>query len=52
MKMLDETIPVVLSSAYHEYKQDLGAWASDEYVVKSADSSDLKKAISKLIGQG
>jgi CheY-like chemotaxis protein len=52
MKMLDETIPVVLSSAYHEYKQDLGAWASDEYVVKSADSADLKKAISKLIGQG
>lgn len=50
MKMLDETIPVVLSSAYHEYKQDLGAWASDEYVVKSADSSDLKAAIKKLIG--
>ena len=50
MKMLDEKIPVVLSSAYHEYKQDLGAWASDEYVVKSADSSDLIAAISKLLG--
>lgn len=50
MKMLNEKIPVVLSSAYHEYKQDLGAWASDEYVVKSADSSDLLAAIKKLLG--
>ncbi len=50
MKMLRPDIPVVLSSAYHEYKQDLGAWASDEYVVKSADISDLKSAVKKLIG--
>ena len=50
MKMMDEKIPVVLSSAYHEYKQDLGAWASEDYVVKSADSSDLLAAIEKLLG--
>jgi len=50
MKMIDAKIPVILSSAYHEYKQDLGAWASDEYVVKSADIDDLKKAVKRLIG--
>ena len=50
MKMMDATIPVILSSAYHEYKQDLGAWASDEYVVKSADIDDLKKAVKRLVG--
>jgi len=50
MKMMDPGTPVILSSAYHEYKQDLGAWASDEYVVKSADIDDLKKAVRKLIG--
>ena len=50
MKMLRPDIPVVLSSAYHEYKQDLGTWASDEYVVKSADISDLKNTVKKLIG--
>ncbi|WP_136808389.1 response regulator [Desulfosediminicola flagellatus] len=50
MKMMNEKIPVILSSAYHEYKQDLGTWASDEYIVKSADIDDLKKAVKKLIG--
>jgi two-component system response regulator (stage 0 sporulation protein F) len=50
MKMMNAEIPVILSSAYHEYKQDLGAWASDDYVVKSSDSADLKAAIKKLIG--
>lgn len=50
MKMLNPDIPVVLSSAYQEYKQDLGAWASDEYVVKSADISELKESVKRLIG--
>lgn len=50
MKMINSSMPVILSSAYHEYKQDLGAWASDDYVVKSADIDELKKAVKKLIG--
>ncbi len=50
MKMLNASIPVVISSAYFEYKQDLGAWASDEYVVKSADMSELKAAVRRLLG--
>lgn len=50
MKMLDPGTPVVLSSAYHEYKQDLGTWASDEYVVKSSDLKELKAAVARLVG--
>jgi two-component system, response regulator, stage 0 sporulation protein F len=50
MKMIDSTIPVILSSAYPEFKQDLGAWASEEYVVKSADLDDLKRAVRRCIG--
>ena len=50
MKMQNAAIPIILSSAYHEYKQDLGAWASDEYVVKSADIDDLLAAVRKFIG--
>lgn len=49
MKMINSAIPVVISSAYHEYKQDLGAWASDEYVVKSSDMSELKAAVRRLL---
>ena len=47
MQMMNAEVPVILSSAYHEYKQDLGAWASDEYVVKSADIDELKRAVRK-----
>ncbi|HID70320.1 MAG TPA: response regulator [Desulfobacterales bacterium] len=47
MKMHNPDLPVILSSAYSEYKQDLGAWASDEYVVKSSDINDLKEAVRK-----
>lgn len=47
MKMDNPKLPVILSSAYNEYKQDLGAWASDEYVVKSSDINDLKAAVRK-----
>lgn len=50
MKMIDSSVPIVLSSAYHEYKQDLGAWASDEYVVKSSDLSELKNTVHRLLG--
>lgn len=47
MKMDNPELPVILSSAYNEYKQDLGAWASDEYVVKSSDINELKEAVRK-----
>jgi CheY-like chemotaxis protein len=50
MKMMKPDIPVVLSSAFNEFKQDLGAWASDEYVVKSADISELKESVLRLVG--
>ncbi len=50
MKMLDSTIPVILSSAYQQFKHDLGTWASDAYIVKSGDISDLKNAVRKLLG--
>lgn len=45
MKMKDPAVPVILSSAFPEFKQDLGAWASEEYVVKSADLQQLKDAV-------
>ena len=49
MKAINSELPVILSSAYPEYKEDLGAWASDEYIVKSADTSELKAAVHKYL---
>jgi two-component system, response regulator, stage 0 sporulation protein F len=50
MKMVAPQLPIILSTAYHEYKQDLSAWASDEYIVKSPDLQKLKEAVRKYLG--
>lgn len=49
MKMLDSSVPVILSSAYQEFMQDLGTWASDAYVVKSGNLEYLKQTVQKLL---
>ena len=51
MKELRPNLPVVLNSAYQEFKQDLGAWASDAYVVKSYDTDELKATVRRLLGE-
>ena len=43
-------LPIILCSAYGEYKQDLTTWASDAYVVKCADLTQFKSTIRKLLG--
>ena len=42
-------LPVILCSAYGEYKQDFSTWASDEYIVKTADLTELKAVIRNLL---
>jgi two-component system response regulator (stage 0 sporulation protein F) len=46
----ERQLPIILCSAYGEYKQDLTTWASDAYVVKCADLTALKSTIRKLLG--
>ncbi len=45
MKQKSPSTPVIISSAYPEYKQDLASWASDDYIVKSFDLTDLKESV-------
>ncbi|MFH1216333.1 MAG: response regulator [Pseudomonadota bacterium] len=47
MKEIDQNLPVILSSAYQEFKQDLASWASDDYIVKSSNLDELKNAVRK-----
>ena len=44
-------IPIILCSAYGRYKQDFRVWASDAYVVKSADLRELKLKIKEIFNQ-
>ena len=51
IKNMDKDQPVVLCSAYGEFKQDLSSWVSDGYVVKSADTRELKETIREILGR-
>jgi len=51
IKNMDKDQPVVLCSAYGEFKQDLSSWVSDGYVVKSADTRELKETIKEILGR-
>ncbi|MBC8318377.1 MAG: response regulator [Desulfobulbaceae bacterium] len=47
MKETHPNLPIILCSAYQEFKQDLASWASDAYIVKSANLEELKAAVQK-----
>jgi two-component system, response regulator, stage 0 sporulation protein F len=50
IKNINKDLPVILCSAYGEFKQDFSSWASDGYVVKSADTKELKQTIKDILG--
>ena len=50
IKKINKDQHVILCSAYGEYKQDFSSWVSDAYVVKSADTRELKETIKNILG--
>ncbi len=50
IKKVNKDQRVILCSAYGEFKQDFSSWVSDAYVVKSADTHELKETIKKILG--
>ncbi len=51
IKEKDASIPVLLLTAYGEFKQDFNTWASDAYIVKSADTGELKAAVREILSR-
>lgn len=52
LKEQKRDIPIILCSAYGSYKQDFQVWASEAYVVKSADLRELKMTIKEVLSYG
>ena len=42
-------MPVLISSAYHSYKDDFASWSAEAYVVKSSDLDPLKAKVRELL---
>ncbi len=51
IKEIRPQLPVILCSAYPEYKQDLASWASDDYIVKSYDLTELKESVKRNLAK-
>lgn len=50
IKQQRPNLPVIMVTAYDDYKDDLSIWAADAYVLKSSDLTELKATINRLIG--
>jgi DNA-binding response OmpR family regulator len=42
-------IPVIINTAYPQYKENFMTWGADAYVVKSSDLSELKQKIHEVL---
>jgi DNA-binding response OmpR family regulator len=49
IREMDKEIPVIMSTAYGEYRNDFNVWASDAYVIKTANLDELKETIERLL---
>ncbi len=50
MKEKRPKLPIIMSTAY-DYRDDFSVWASEAYIVKSADLDELKSMIKKLLSK-
>ena len=47
----DQSLPVILSTAYDSFQHDLKSIAADYYVVKSVDLSELKEKVKMAVAK-
>lgn len=41
--------PIIVSSAYEQYKSDFASWLASDYLVKKSDLSDLEAKVKSLL---
>lgn len=44
-------IPIIINTAYSNYKDNFMSWGADAYIIKSSDLSELKNKIKELLGR-
>lgn len=51
VREIHRDLPIIICSAYGDFRRDFGTWASDAYLTKSSDLSELKAKIRELLGE-
>ena len=49
IRQKNSELPIILSTAYDGFKQDMKSIAADHYVVKSVDLSELKRKVKEAL---
>jgi len=49
MLSLDNTLPVIIHTAYAHYKDNFMTWTAEHYVIKSSDIKELKEKIKDVL---
>ena len=44
-------IPVIINTAYSNYKDNFMSWAADAYIVKSSDLLELKNTVKEVLAK-
>ena len=47
----NKEIPIIINTAYSNYKDNFMSWAADAYVVKSSDLSELKNTVKEILAK-
>ncbi len=45
----DRQIPVILNTAYPQYRENFMTWGAEAYVIKSSDLTELKQKIREVL---
>jgi DNA-binding response OmpR family regulator len=45
----DRQVPVILNTAYPQYRENFMTWGAEAYVIKSSDLSELKQKIREVL---
>jgi len=46
---INNKIPIIINSAYSNYKDDFMSWAAEAYVVKTSNLDELKNTIKEVL---
>ena len=44
-------IPIIINTAYSNYKDNFMSWAADAYIVKSSDLLELKNTVKEILAK-
>ncbi len=47
----NKEIPVIINTAYSNYKDNFMSWAADAYIVKSSDLVELKNTVKEILSK-